>query len=366
MSKRDYYEILGVTRAASAEEIKKSYRQLAIKFHPDKNPGDKECENKFKEASEAYQILSDAENRQKYDRFGHAAFSGGGFQGFQDFGSFAEEIFGDLFGTFFGNTGKRRAGRDVRSSVEITLEEAAFGVDKEVSVQKLANCEACDGSGARKGTSRQTCKHCAGTGQVRIQQGFFSISHACDVCQGVGQIIPDPCPSCGGAGYVGRETKVSVKIPAGIDNGQRLKLRGEGEPAAGGGPAGDLYVTIGVKEHKIFHRDGTELVCEMPISFAQAVLGGEMEVPLLRGKTKIKIPIGTPSGKVFSLSDKGIVDMQTGRRGNQHVRVTVHVPKPDELSDKAKALLKELAELEGKANSKEDRGLLGKVKDLFD
>ena len=366
MAKRDYYEVLGVARDATQEQIKKSYRQLALKFHPDKNPGDKASEESFKEASEAYQVLSDAESRAKYDRFGHAAFNGGA--GFGDFGAFAEDLFGDIFGAFFGTdgggrSGKKRGGRDLRYGLEITLEEAALGIEREITIPKAFPCETCSGSGARKGTSAESCKHCGGSGQQRVQQGFFTISRPCAVCRGEGRIIPDPCPGCGGTGQKTKEHKISVKIPAGIDHGQRLRLRGEGEAAPNGGPAGDLYVEVILKAHEFFHRDGKELICEMPITYAQAALGGEVEVPTLDGHAPLKIPSGTQSGKVFKLRGKGIVDMQSGRKGDQHVRVFIYVPQS--LSPRQTELLKELAQIEGKPSINDSRTFFDKVKDLF-
>lgn len=371
MEKRDYYEVLEVSRDSADEQIKKSYRQLALKYHPDRNPGDKECEEKFKEASEAYSVLSDPEKRQRYDRFGHAAFSNGG--GGDGFHGFSEDIFGDIFGAFFGtnpfgNQGTRqRAGRDLKYNLTITLEEAAFGCEKEITIQKPVACESCEGSGARKGTSPERCRQCAGSGQIRIQQGFFAISRPCNVCRGTGQVIADPCASCGGSGRKNKEQRLSVKVPAGINHGQRLKLRGEGEDAPKNGVAGDLYVEIALKPHKVFKRKDTDIVCELPLSYSQAVLGGEVEVPTLAGTTTVKVPAGTQSGKIFRLRGKGIVDLQSGKLGDQHVVAFVHIPSPK--NDRHRQLLEELAAVEGKpksGSSHESRSFFEKVKEFFD
>jgi molecular chaperone DnaJ len=385
VEKRDYYVVLGVDRGASAEQIKKSYRQLAIKYHPDKNPDNKEAEELFKEASEAYQILSNPESRERYDRFGHAAFSsGGGFQGFGDFSSMAEELFGDVFGAFFGSGGQRRSssresqngrGRDLRYNLEITLEEAAFGGEKVITFQKPTLCESCSGNGAKKGTSPERCKHCGGSGQMRIQQGFFTISRPCAVCQGKGTMITDPCTTCSGQGRIGKETKVSVKIPAGINDGQSLKLRGEGEQGTKGSPSGDLYVEISVQQHQPFRRQDTEILCEVPMPYSLASLGGEIEVPTLEGKISMKIPPATQSGTTFRLRGKGIVDLDTGRKGDEHVRVFIVVPK--DLTDREKELLEELAKIDkvrqeeraklGEKNAAgEDRSFFEKVKEFFE
>ena len=371
MAKRDYYEVLGVSREATQDDVKKAYRQAALRYHPDRNPGDKESEEKFKEATEAYQILADANSRAKYDRFGHSAFEGsfGGFEGFTDFTSFAEDIFGDIFGSFFGGSAGRksqrpRKGRDLRYRLEITLEESVFGVEKEITIPRPVSCKGCDGNGARKGSGPESCRQCGGTGQERIQQGFFTISRTCAVCGGEGQVIRDPCPSCGGTGRKAEEVRLSVKIPAGIDQGQRLKLRGEGEPGPQGALAGDLYVEIAIKPHKFFARRNTDIFCELPISYAQAVLGGEIEVPTLNGSVMLKIPPGTPSGKTFRVRSKGVVDMHTGRTGDQHVRTYIHVP--GEVNGRHRELLEELASIEGKPVANESRSFIDKVKEFFE
>lgn len=362
MSERDYYEVLGVAREASKDEIKKAYRQAALANHPDRNPDDAAAEERFKEATEAYQILSDSNNRQKYDQFGHAAFRSGG--GYGDPFSFAEDIFGDIFGAFFGGGSSVQSGRDLRFNLEITLEEAAAGIDREIVVPKPVLCEECSGSGAKKGTSPETCKQCGGSGQIRMQQGFFAISRPCSVCGGVGQLIIDPCSSCSGHGQVTKDAKLSVKIPAGIDEGQRLKLRGEGEPAPQGGIAGDLFIVIHIKPHETFRREGSELLCQIPITYTQAVLGGEIDVPTLDGSTKLKIPQGTPAGKIFRLRGEGVMDLHSGRRGDQHVQTYIYVPA--ELDDKQRELLEELATIEGEPQAHESRSFFDKVKDLFD
>jgi len=367
VSKRDSYEVLGLTRSCGQEEIKKAYRKLAVKYHPDKNPDDHEAEEKFKEATEAYQILSDPDNRGKYDQFGHAAFQGG--QGFGDFSSFSDDIFGDIFGAFFGGGGSKRqrvkSGRDLAYRLEVTLEESSIGLNKSINVRRPVPCEPCSGSGARKGTSPEKCKHCAGQGQVNAQEGFFRISRPCPICRGEGMMITDPCPSCGGSGEGHRDSELLVKIPAGIDNGQKLKLRGEGEVISDGVP-GDLYVEILIKSHKKFKRQGTEIISELTLSYTQAVLGTELEVPTLYGKVKLKIPSGTQSGKVFRLKGQGIVDIQSTIRGDQHVKVHVKVLK--KISDKHKELLEELAKIEGTPDPDDssNRTFLDKVKEFFD
>lgn len=369
MSKRDYYEILEVTRDAGPDQIKKSYRKLALRFHPDRNPGDQQAEEQFKEATQAYQILSDQEARRKYDTFGHAAFeSGGGFHS-GDFSGFAEDIFGDIFGAFFGMrgggfSGGRQAGRDLRYNLTLTLLEAAFGVEKQISFNRPSPCKSCSGTGARDGRPANTCRKCAGTGQVRIQQGFFAISRPCPGCQGTGVVIEDQCQDCRGQGLVNETTSVMVKVPPGIDEGQRLKIRGEGERPASGAAHGDLYVSISIEPHPVFQRQGADIICEVPIGYSQAVMGGEVEVPTLQGEITMKIPAGTPSGKVFRLRGKGIVDIQTGRSGDEHVRTYVHVPQ--HINERQSALLQELAEIEGKPVKNDSRSLLEKVKDLFE
>ena len=370
-AKRDYYEVLGLAKTATSDEIKKAYRKKALEFHPDKNPGNKEAEEKFKEATEAYSILSDAAQRQKYDQYGHAAFQGGGGGGFQgDFSGF-EDIFGDIFSSFFGGQqGSRRQsrgkpGRDLKYDLEIEFEEAAFGCEKQITVNRRAACDGCSGSGAEAGTSAETCSTCGGAGQVRMQQGFFTISRPCHVCSGSGQIIKTPCKKCSGSGYKNQKQQLSVKVPAGIDAGQRLKLRGEGEAGVQGGSDGDLYVQVDIKPHAIFSREEGEVFCEVEVPYSVAVLGDEIEVPTLEGKVKMKVPAGSPSGKIFRLKNRGIQILGTNRRGDQHVKVNIHVTK--KLNEEHKKLLEQLREIEA-ASLKEkqsEKGFFDKVKDIF-
>ncbi len=371
MAKRDYYEVLGVGRNASLDDVKKAYRKKALQHHPDRNPGDKSAEDKFKEATEAYSVLSDAEQRRKYDQFGHAAFdhtAHGGFGGFEGFGDFSgfEDIFGDLFSSFFGGSFTRsrgRGGRDLRYDLEISFEEAVFGTEKEIAVSRRVLCDHCDGSGCKKGHHPETCPQCGGSGQIRIQQGFFAIGRTCHVCGGAGQHIKHPCETCSGTGLKAVSSKIKVKIPAGIDNGQRLKLRGEGESGMGGGPAGDLYVQVSVKKHPFFERQEYELICEVPISYATAALGAEIEVPTLEGKTTLKIPSGTPSGKVFRLKNQGVQYLGEMRRGDLHIRVYVEVPK--RVSAARRELLEKLQTLEKEEGESDSKGFFGKVKEMF-
>jgi len=374
VSKRDYYEVLGVSKGASLDDVKKAYRKKAVQFHPDKNPGNKEAEEKFKEATEAYSVLSDAENRARYDRFGHAAFqNGGGMGGFQggDFSGF-EDIFGDIFSTFFGGgmggdprRGRGRAGNDLRFDLDLTFEEAAFGCEKEISIGRRSSCDTCSGSGAAKGSSRERCPQCGGAGQIRVQQGFFTLARTCHACGGAGEVVKNPCGDCSGSGLRVKESTLKVKVPAGVDRGQRLKMRGEGEGGVGGGQNGDLYVQILIEEHPIFQRQDQEVICEVPITFSAATLGTEIEVPSLDGRLKLKIPAGTPSGKVFRIKNKGIPVLGSSpqRRGDQHVRVYVHVPK--QVSEEERELLEKLAKIQGTVVDEDDKGFFGKVKDMF-
>ncbi len=352
MAKRDYYEILGVSRDASVEDIKKAYRALALKYHPDRNPDNKEeAEARFKEASEAYQVLSDPEKRSQYDRFGHAAFENGqGFGGF-DFGagfgagaSIFEDVLGDLFGDFFG--GGRRGGRhrgvrgdDLRYDLEIDFEDAVRGTEKQISIPRTVTCSACGGSGCKAGTQPETCPACRGSGQVRFQQGLFQIAKTCGQCNGSGRVIRTPCPTCRGSGVSREMRSIKVKIPAGVDDGSRLKLRGEGESGYRGGPTGDLYVVVHVRPHEIFSREGNHIICEMPISMVQAALGAKVDVPTLDGIVKMTIPPGTQTGKLFRLKGKGVPDLRSGRRGDEIVRIIVETPR--NLSRRQKELLEE-------------------------
>lgn len=376
MSKRDCYEVLGVSRTASLEEIKKAYRKKAVQYHPDKNPGDKASEDKFKEATNAYQILGDAEQRAKYDQFGHAAFEqGAGAGGFSaDFSSF-EDIFGDVFGSFFGNDfdpfGRKRggsgsrgtAGRDLKFDLQVTFEEAVFGAEKEISIPRRSLCKTCNGSRAASGSKPETCRQCQGSGQIRIQQGFFSIARGCNVCGGAGETISKPCTSCQGQGLQSATSKIKIKVPAGIDEGQRLKLREEGDSGLGGGPSGDLYVQISIKPHKIFQRREEDIWCEVPISYSVAVMGDEIDVPTLEGIVKLKVPPGTQSGKVFKLKNRGVQILGSRQRGDQNVQVAIEVPK--KVSESYKNLLKELRELEKQEELAESKGFFDKMKEMF-
>ncbi|UVE17079.1 molecular chaperone DnaJ [Pseudomonas sp. LS44] len=332
MAKRDYYEVLGVERGASEVELKKAYRRLAMKHHPDRNPDDKASEEKFKEANEAYEVLSDASKRAAFDQYGHAGVDpqmggGAGFGGGANF----SDIFGDVFSDFFGggrggSRGGMQRGSDLRYTLELDLEEAVRGTTVTIRVPTLVNCKICEGSGAKKGTSPVTCTTCGGIGQVRMQQGFFSVQQTCPRCHGNGKMISDPCGACHGQGRVEEHKTLSVKVPAGVDTGDRIRLSGEGEAGAHGGPAGDLYVVVNVREHSIFQRDGKHLYCDVPISFADAALGGELEVPTLDGRVKLKIPEGTQTGKLFRLRGKGVAPVRGGAAGDLMCRVAVETP----------------------------------------
>ncbi|HTY55487.1 MAG TPA: molecular chaperone DnaJ [Candidatus Binataceae bacterium] len=371
-NKRDYYEALGVARGASDDELKKAYRRLAVQCHPDRNPGDKQAEERFKEINEAYQVLSDPEKRAQYDRFGHAAFQGpqgaGGFGGF-DFSQGFEDVFSDIFGDFFGtgrgrSRSRTRRGDDLRYDLEIEFEEAARGTEKTVKVARLSLCEACNGTRSRDGSGSRTCPNCRGSGQVRTQQGFFSISTTCGSCRGEGSIISDPCPKCQGQGRVRKLQALSVKIPPGVDNGSRLKLRGEGEAGFASGPAGDLYVVVHVREHPIFTRQDNDVIIEAPVSFPQAALGVEIEVPTLDGKVKLKLPPGTQSGKVFRLKGKGFADLHGYGRGDELVRIVVETPR--RLSARQRELLEEFAKVSGEdVTHPLSKGFVDKIKEMF-
>ncbi|CUS40953.1 Chaperone protein DnaJ [hydrothermal vent metagenome] len=353
MSKRDYYEILGVSRDVEGKDLKKAYRKLAMKYHPDRNPDDKDADAKFKEATEAYEILGDEKKRAAYDQYGHAgvdpnAAGGGGFGGGS--GNFSD-IFGDVFGDVFGGGGRGgrggpQRGSDLRYTMDLSLEEAVRGVEKKIRVPTLTACSTCDGSGAKPGTKPKVCGTCHGQGQVRMQQGFFSVQQTCPSCRGQGTMIEDPCTSCHGRG-VKEETKtLSVKIPPGVDTGDRIRLSGEGEAGAMGGPAGDLYVQVSVREHELFHRDGRNLYCDVPISIVDAALGGELEVPTLDGRVKLKIPAETQSGKLFRLRGKGVVPVRGGTAGDLLCRVQVETP-VNLTSEQKDLLLKFQASLNG-------------------
>lgn len=374
MAKRDLYEVLGVNRDASEDELKKAYRKLAMKYHPDRNPDNKEAEEKFKEVKEAYEILTDANKRAAYDRYGHDGINpqmggGGGGQGFDGFADAFGDIFGDIFGGG-GGGGRGRSnvyrGADLRYNLEITLEEAARGAEKTIRIPAQEECGTCHGSGAKPGTQPKTCPTCGGAGQVRIQQGFFSIQQTCHKCHGSGRIIPEPCTTCGGAGRVKRQKTLEVKIPAGIDDGMRLRHGGQGEPGVNGGPAGDLYVEIHIKQHPVFQRDGDDLHCEMPISFTTAALGGEIEIPTLDGAANIRIPAETQSAKVFRLRGKGIRNVRTHAPGDLMVHVIVETPV--KLTDRQKELLREFGEIassNAERHNPKAKSWMDKVKDFF-
>lgn len=372
MSKRDYYEVLGLDRGAEDGDLKKAYRRLAMKYHPDRNPDDPEAEEKFKEASEAYEILTDPEKRQAYDQFGHAGVdpSQGGAGGYGFEGNFGD-IFGDVFGDIFGG-GRGRGGNgvgrgsDLRYNLNLSLEQAVSGDTLEIRIPVLTHCEDCDGSGAAPGSSPQVCPDCNGAGQIRVSQGFFSLQQTCPRCRGQGKVITDPCRSCGGAGRVEKRKTLSVKIPAGVDTGDRIRLTGEGEAGINGGPPGDLYVQVEVNDHPIFVRDGRHLYCEVPISFADAALGGELEVPTLDGRVKLKIPQETQTGKVFRLRGKGVTQVRGGGVGDLLCKVVVETPV--KLTDKQKELLREFKESLGDSDrhSPKEKSWFDGVRDFFD
>lgn len=357
MSKRDYYEVLGVSKTASDDEIKKAYRKLAMKYHPDRNQGEKakEAEEKFKEVKEAYEMLSDDQKRAAYDQYGHAGVDsnsgmGGGFGA----GGFAE-AFGDIFGDMFGGARARGGrqvyrGNDLSYTMEITLEEAAKGKDAQIRIPSWDSCDTCHGSGAKPGTSPKTCTTCGGQGSVQMRQGFFSVQQTCPHCRGTGKIIPEPCPSCSGQGKIKRQKTLEVKIPAGIDDGMRIRSSGNGEPGVNGGPPGDLYIEIRVKEHDIFERDGDDLHCQVPVSFITAALGGEIEVPTLQGKVAIDIPEGTQAGKQFRLRGKGIKGVRSSYPGDLYCHIVVETPV--KLTEYQRKLLRELEESLKKGGSK--------------
>jgi len=376
MAKRDFYEILGVAKGASEDEIKKSYRKLAMKYHPDRNPDNKEAEEKFKEVKEAYEMLTNPEKRDAYDRYGHAGVdpnSGmGGGMGAGGFGDAFGDIFGDIFGGGGGRGGRGGGpqvyrGADLRYNLEITLDQAAHGFDTTIRVPSWDKCDTCHGSGAKPGTQPITCTTCAGHGQVRMQQGFFSIQQTCPKCHGSGKIVPEPCAACGGAGRIKRNKTLEVKIPAGIDNGMRIRSSGNGEPGTNGGPPGDLYVEIHIKPHAVFQREGDDLHCEMPISFSKAALGGEIEVPTLTGKVSFTVPEGTQTGKTFRLKGKGIKGVRSGYVGDLFCHVVVETPV--KLTDKQKDMLREFDRLTaegGAKHSPQSKGWMDKVKDFFE
>lgn len=373
MSKRDFYEILGVNRDASDDEIKKAYRKLAMKYHPDRNPDNPSAEDKFKEAKEAYEILSDGQKRAAYDQYGHAGVDpqagmggGGGFGGggFSDaFGGIFDEIFGGRGG---GSRSNIYRGADLRYNLEITLEQAAHGTETKIRIPTMEECDGCHGSGAKPGTQPKTCPTCNGSGQVRLQQGFFSIQQTCHKCHGTGRFIADPCTKCGGAGRIKQHKTLAVKIPAGVDEGDRIRLAGEGEHGVNGGPPGDLYVQIHLKQHAVFQRDHNDLHCEMPISFTTAALGGEIEIPTLDGAASIKIPPETQTGRVFRLRGKGIKGVRSHTHGDLLCHVVVETPVS--LTDRQKELLRELEESSKDSDHKHNpraKSWMDKVKEFF-
>ena len=347
MSKRDYYQVLGVPRNATEDAVKKAYRRLAMKYHPDRNPDDKDAEERFKEAKEAYEILTDAQKRAAYDQYGHAGLDAarGAGQGFSPSDAFGD-IFGDVFGDIFGG-GARRGGRstvfrgaDLRYELSLDLEQAVFGSSTEIDFQTVGECKTCGGSGAAKGHAPVTCETCSGAGQVRMSQGFFTVQQPCPRCKGRGAIIKEPCQTCHGQGRVRAGKRLAVKVPAGVDAGDRIRLAGEGEAGRNGGPAGDLYVEVAVREHPIFERDGAHLSCEAPVSFVTAALGGSIEVPTLEGQATIKVPAGTQSGRVFRLREKGVKPVRGGPTGDLFCRIVVETPV--DLSAEQKDLLRRL------------------------
>ncbi|BEV08997.1 molecular chaperone DnaJ [Methylophilus sp. DW102] len=372
-AKKDYYEVLGVNRDASDEEIKKAFKKLAMKFHPDRNPDNPKAEESFKEAKEAYEVLSDEQKRAAYDQYGHAGVdpsmgSGAGFGGFGG-GGFSD-AFGDIFGDIFGGGRNQRSnvyrGADLRYNLEISLEEAARGTETKIRIPVQATCETCHGSGARPGTSPVTCTTCNGHGQVRMQQGFFSVQQTCPKCHGTGKMVKDPCPTCHGNGRVKQNKTLNVKIPAGVDEGDRIRLSGEGEAGVNGGPTGDLYVVVHLKEHPIFQRDGANLHCEMPISFSTAALGGEIEVPTLDGAAKMKIPAETQTGSVFRLRGKGIKPLRSSEHGDLMVHVVVETPV--RLTEKQKELLREFensTQADAGKHSPKNKSWVDKARDFF-
>jgi molecular chaperone DnaJ len=371
--KLDYYEVLTVSRTASDQEIKTAYRRLAMQYHPDRNPGDKEAEEKFKQCSEAYQVLSDAEKRAAYDRYGHAGVGsgfGGGSQGGSPFGGAQDigDIFGDLFGEMFNMGGGRRAsraqrGRDLRYDMRLEFADAVFGKEETIKIRRLEECDTCHGTGAANGKQPETCTQCKGHGQVRFQQGFFSVARPCPKCGGTGTTISDPCPTCKGETRVQREHEIFVKVPAGVEDGTRIRYSAEGEAGKFGGPAGDLYVSLSVEDHTFFEREGDDLHCVIPMSFPQAALGMEIEVPTMDGVTTLKVPEGTQSGKRFKIRGRGVPHLNDHGKGDLVVEIRVQTPQ--KLNKQQKELLKQLGETMNVENTPHTRTFLDKMKDIF-
>ncbi len=369
MAKRDYYQVLGVTKNVSEAELKKAYRRLAMKFHPDRNPGNQEAEQRFKEAKEAYEVLSDPQKRTAYDQFGHAGVDvGAGVGRGGGFGDIFEDIFGDIFGGGRRSGGTRSyRGADLQYNLELSLEEAVFGTEAKIRIPTLVSCSTCDGTGSRPGTQPETCPTCGGIGQVRMQQGFFSIQQTCPRCRGAGKIIASPCSACQGKGRVEEHKTLSVKVPAGVDTGDRIRLAGEGEIGLHGGSPGDLYVQVDVKPHRLFSRDGNDLICEVPVCFTTAALGGELEIPTLDGRVNIKVPPGTQTGKLFRLRGKGVRPVRGGIPGDMICKINVETPV--NLTRKQKELLQELDETMrqgGKRHSPQAESWLDGVKGFFE
>jgi molecular chaperone DnaJ len=370
VTKVDFYEVLQVSRDADGQELKASYRKLAMQYHPDRNPNNPEAEEQFKACSEAYQVLSDPEKRAAYDRYGHAAFQGGAPAGGSPFGGAQDlgDIFGDLFGEMFNMGGTRRAsrvqrGRDLRYDLTLEFEEAVFGVEKEINIRRQEACDSCSGTGSANGKAPATCTGCGGRGQVRFQQGFFSVAKTCVRCGGTGTTISDPCMTCRGEGLQAKKHEILVKVPAGVEQDTRIRYQGEGEAGRFGGPAGDLYVVLSVKPHKFFERDGDDLHCVMPISFPQAALGTELQIETLEGAATIKIPEGTQSGREFKLRSKGVPHLNSGGKGD--LIVEIRVATPSKLNKAQKELLRQLSETMMVENTPTSRSLFAKMRDIF-
>ena len=371
MSKADYYEVLGVSREASDQELKSAYRKQALKYHPDRNPGDQAAEEKFKEASEAYQVLSDADKRAAYDRYGHAGVSGAGPGGFGGFSGSVDlgDIFGDLFGEMFNMGGgqqrqtRQRRGEDLRYDLTIDFEDAIFGKETEVKIRRFESCVTCHGSGSASGRGPTVCPQCQGRGQIRYQQGFFSVARTCSACGGAGAIVSDPCASCHGETRVAKEAKLHVKVPPGVEDGTRIRYSGEGDTGRSGGPSGDLYIVLSIRSHDFFQRDGQDLRCVIPVSFPQAALGAEIEIPGIDGAVSLKVPEGTQSGREIRVRGRGVPHLNDKGKGDLIVKVLVQIPR--KLSRAQRDLVNKLAESLTVDNKPTSPGLLDKMKDLF-